>query len=70
MKKLDGRIQRKITVAIEKLEHDPRPHGAKKLIGRDGWRIRIGNYRVVYVIEDGKLLVMIIRVAHRKDVYR
>ena len=56
---------------LEDLADDPRPHGVKKLSGVDRtYRIRIGDYRVVYEIEDNVLLVLVIRVAHRKDVYR
>ena len=56
---------------IDGLAQDPRPQGAKKLAGADRtYRIRIGDYRVVYEVEDDVLLVLVIRVAHRKDVYR
>lgn len=56
---------------IERLETDPRPHGVKKLAGADRtYRIRIGDYRVVYEVEDEVLVVLVIRIAHRKDVYR
>lgn len=56
---------------LERLSADPRPAGVKKLSGADRtYRIRIGDYRVVYEIEDDALLVLVIRVAHRKDVYR
>ncbi len=56
---------------VERLANDPRPHGVKKLSGADRtYRIRIGDYRVVYEIEDDVLLVLVIRIAHRKDVYR
>jgi mRNA interferase RelE/StbE len=56
---------------LEGLAHDPRPHGVKKLSGADRtYRIRVGDYRVVYEIEDDLLLVLVIRVAHRRDVYR
>ena len=53
------------------LAHDPRPTGVVKLAGDENlWRIRIGNYRVVYEIHDDRLMVLVLRVAHRKDVYR
>ena len=56
---------------IEGLSADPRPHGVKKLAGADRtYRIRVGDYRVVYEIEDDVLLVLVIRIAHRKDVYK
>ncbi len=62
--------QKKIFNALEKLAHHPRPAGCKKLIGSPLWRIRVGNYRIVYSIEDNVLKVFIIRIAHRKEVYR
>jgi mRNA interferase RelE/StbE len=56
---------------LEGLAADPRPHGVKKLSGADRtYRIRLGDYRIVYEIEDDALVVLVIRVAHRKDVYR
>ena len=52
------------------LAENPRPHGCKKLQGRkDQWRIRVGDYRVVYTIDDAKLLVEVTRVRHRDEVY-
>lgn len=52
------------------LQENPRPAGCKKLRGREGWRIRVGSYRVVYDIDDGQKTVVIRAVLHRKDVYR
>jgi mRNA interferase RelE/StbE len=55
---------------ISELAANPRPPGCKKLHGyRDRWRIRVGDYRVVYTIDDGKKTVDITRVAHRREVY-
>lgn len=56
---------------IELLGVDPRPPGAKMLRGGEHglWRVRVGNYRVVYAIEDAKLVVLVIRIGHRRDVY-
>jgi len=50
-------------------EHDPHPSGRKKLKGRDAWRIRIGDYRDIYEINDGKLIVTVITIGHRREVY-
>jgi len=61
---------KKILSKIAKLAHNPRPHGCEKLAGHDRYRIRQGNYRVVYSIKDDELVVWVFRVAHRKDVYR
>ena len=59
----------KILIAIENLANDPRPPGCKKLKGRDAYRIRQGNYRVIYEIFDDILLVDVIAIGHRKDIY-
>jgi len=48
----------------------PRPHGCVKLSGREGWRIRIGNYRVIYEINDYRRMVTILDIGDRKDIYR
>jgi mRNA interferase RelE/StbE len=55
---------------ILSLEQNPRPHGCLKLTGRDGWRIRVGKYRVVYEIDDNNKNVTILNIGHRRDVYR
>jgi mRNA interferase RelE/StbE len=71
LRKLPATVQKRIVVAIAELADDPRPPGAVKLSGEeDLWRIRVGSYRVVYEIRDAMLLVMVLRIAHRKDVYR
>ncbi|MCE3009739.1 MAG: type II toxin-antitoxin system RelE/ParE family toxin [Proteobacteria bacterium] len=56
--------------AISSLVLNARPNGCKKLIGTDAWRIRVGEYRIVYSIEDAVLRIEVVRVAHRKEVYR
>jgi mRNA interferase RelE/StbE len=61
---------RKVEVAIAKLADNPRPPKSKKLTARDSWRIRIGNYRVIYLIEDDNLIVIVIEIGHRKEVYK
>lgn len=57
--------------AIELLALDPRPPGAKMLRGgeRGLWRVRVGDYRIVYTIEDGRLIVLVLRIGHRREVY-
>jgi mRNA interferase RelE/StbE len=63
--------RRRIADALEGLRDDPRPAGVVKLAGAENlWRIRVGGYRVVYEIYDDRLVVLVLRVAHRKDVYR
>ena len=68
--KLDATVASRIEEALIALEADPRPPGAKKLTGRDGWRVRIGDYRVIYEIHDRVLQIIIIQIGHRRDVYR
>jgi len=58
-----------IAAAIEVLAKDPHPHGSKKLKGADAWRIRIGDFRVIYEINENQLVVWVIRVAKRSEVY-
>ena len=59
-----------IKEAIASLAVNPRPIGYKKLKGEHAWRIRVGNYRVIYEIYDEQVIVVVITIGHRKDVYR
>ncbi len=67
---LAGEAYTRVRDAIGALAEDPRPPGYLKLTGRDGWRIRMGSYRVVYEIDDGGRTVTVLHVGHRRDVYR
>ena len=67
--KLSDTIAEPIIDAIARLEENPRPAGCKKLKGRNGYRIRTGNYRIIYDIFDTELLIDIIALGHRKDIY-
>jgi mRNA interferase RelE/StbE len=67
---LPAQDRQHIKKAIWELKEDPRPHGCKKLADSVFWRIRVGVYRVVYKIEDERLLVVVIKARHRRDVYR
>lgn len=58
-----------IKLAIYSLADNPRPHGFKKLKGRSGYRIRVSDYRVIYTISDKVLIVDVIDLGHRKDIY-
>lgn len=63
--------RQRIVLRIQSLGENPRPFGCEKLSGHlDRYRVREGNYRIVYSIDDEKLLVDIVKVGHRKDVYR
>ncbi|MEO5571838.1 MAG: type II toxin-antitoxin system RelE/ParE family toxin [Bacteroidia bacterium] len=59
----------KILQLIKELANNPRPHGCKKLKNRSGYRIRQGNYRVIYEIKDRELLVLVFASGNRKDIY-
>lgn len=61
---------RRLKAAILALADEPRPNGTKALQGEDAYRVRVGDYRIVYVIEDTVLTVTVVRVAHRREVYR
>lgn len=67
---LEKAPQRRVRDRILKLAEDPRGPGTIALENRDGYRIRIGSYRVVYTIDDGALIVLVLDVDHRRDVYR
>lgn len=60
----------RLTEAIRGLANNPRPPGAKKLSGRDAWRIRVGAYRVIYEVSDKDLRVLVVVVGPRQDVYK
>lgn len=68
--RLDAKLARRILPKIKALAQEPRPAGAKKLSGeKNTWRIRVGDYRVVYDILDHKVVVEVLRVRHRREVY-
>jgi len=62
--------QERIAVAIGGLADEPRPSGVKKLSGRNAWRIRVGDYRVLYEIHDDRLLILVVDIGHRREIYR
>jgi mRNA interferase RelE/StbE len=63
-------VNRRILTRLAGLETNPRPADVKKLKGRDAWRIRVGDYRVIYEIHDRVLQVIVITIGHRRDIYR
>ena len=70
VRKLDPPGRRRVQAAIDLLAEEPRPPGARQLVGGAGeWRVRTGDFRIIYDIRDGELLVLVIKVGHRRDVY-
>jgi len=69
-----AQLPRKVYVHIRDvicdLEQEPRPRASAKLTGREGWRIRVGDYRVIYEIDDQQRVVTVLHIGHRRDVYR
>ena len=72
LRKLDPPTRKRILRRVERLEKQPRPKTAKKLQNSTEplYRVREGDYRIVYTIEDDKLIVLVIRIGHRSEVYR
>ena len=71
IRRLGRDAQRQVVAKLERLADNPRPPGSKKLEGtEDLYRVRVGDHRIVYRIEEQVLLVLVVRVAHRSDVYR
>ena len=69
LKKIDHQDRPRIQAAIALLAQDPRPPGAKALRGRDGLRVRVGDYRIIYTVRDDVLVVVVVTLGHRRDVY-
>ncbi len=70
LRTLDPPGRRRVQAAIDLLAEDPRPPGARQLVGGAGeWRVRTGDFRIIYDIRDGELLVLVVKVGHRRDVY-
>jgi mRNA interferase RelE/StbE len=64
------RERERVVERISKLAEDPRPFGSEKISGQDKYRVRQGRYPILYVIEDQNLIVQVVKVGHRQDVYR
>jgi mRNA interferase RelE/StbE len=60
----------KVKLDIQKLADDPKPRGSRKLSGRSGWRVRVGEYRIIYEIDNNSHSVTILHIGHRRDVHR
>jgi len=71
LRKFDPHVRRRVQAAIELLAENPRPPAATRLVGGAGeWRVRIGDYRIVYEIHDQVLLVLVLALGHRREIYR
>lgn len=71
LRTLDHPSRRRVQAAIEILREEPRPSGATKLVGDDGeWRVRTGDFRIVYEIQEQVLLVLVVAVGHRREIYQ
>lgn len=68
--KLEPAVQRRIAQRIDRLAVDPRVDATKLRGAHDVWRARVGDYRILYAIEDERLVVLVIKIGHRRDVYR
>jgi mRNA interferase RelE/StbE len=68
---LDRQTQRRISAKVSELGEDPFPVGVRKFQGEeDHWRIRVGNYRVIYRVEKRQVVIVVVRIGHRREVYR
>jgi len=71
LRKLDPQVRRRIQAALELLTDEPRPPAATRLVGGSGqWRVRTGDYRIVYEIEGDRLLILVLRIGHRHEIYQ
>lgn len=71
LRKISPEARRRIQAAIEILAETPRAPGAKKLSGSSGdWRVRTGDYRIIYEIRDAQLIVLVVAMGHRRDIYQ
>lgn len=70
LKQIDHQDRDRIRGAIALLGENPRPPGAKALQGRPGLRVRVGNYRIIYTIQDDVLVIVIVTLGHRSDIYK
>lgn len=69
LRKIDPSIRPRIEGTITLLAEDPRPPASRPLRGRPGYRVRVGDYRIIYTIEDDVLLIVVVTLGHRRDVY-
>ena len=70
LRKIDRAMHPRIHGAIALLAQDPRPPASRFLRGREGYRLRVGDYRIIYTIDNGNLLIVVVTIGHRRDVYQ
>jgi mRNA interferase RelE/StbE len=71
VRKLPADVRRRVARKIDALASDPRPADSTKLEGEDGlYRVRTGDYRIIYAVHDEVLLVVVVRIGHRRDIYK
>ena len=70
LERLPSAVLKRIVEKIESLGKNPRPPGCKKLSGEEKYRVRVGSYRILYEIADEVLIIYVVKVSHRKEVYR
>jgi len=69
-KSIQPKLMKNISERINALAEDPRPPGVEKVEGHDLWRVRAGDYRIVYSVEEDVLTVVVVKIGHRREVYR
>jgi mRNA interferase RelE/StbE len=69
-KSIQPKLMKNISERINALAEDPRPPGVEKVEGHDLWRVRAGDYRIVYSVEEAMLTVVVVKIGHRREVYR
>lgn len=67
--RIQSEHRERILAAIDALAEDPRPHNSRKLSGEESYRLRVGNYRVLYLVDDEETFVAVTRVGHRQNIY-
>jgi mRNA interferase RelE/StbE len=70
LRRIPNQDLRRILATIDSLSGEPRPSGVERLSGQEKYRVRQGNYRIIYEINDKEVVVIVVKVGHRKDVYR
>lgn len=69
-KALEAEVQVRVTAAIDDLAKNPRPPGAKKLVGTTGYRVRTGDWRILFAVDDPARIIRVYRIGNRRDVYK